>query len=88
MLVADPSKVSTRAKKPHSSGGRLAVEPATMRMFRWSMKCLTRQRRNAWASRVGPVCIMIHAGSRGLGRQVAIDALVKMEQAAAARDNI
>lgn len=33
------------------------------------------------------VCIMIHSGSRGLGHQVATDALVQME-AAMARDKI
>lgn len=33
------------------------------------------------------VCIMIHSGSRGLGHQVATDALVEME-AAMARDGI
>lgn len=33
------------------------------------------------------VCVMIHSGSRGLGHQVATDALVEME-AAMARDGI
>ena len=33
------------------------------------------------------VCIMIHSGSRGLGHQVATDALVQME-ASMARDKI
>ena len=28
----------------------------------------------------GTVCVMIHSGSRGLGHQVATDALVKMER--------
>ena len=37
--------------------------------------------------RKGQVCIMIHSGSRGLGHQVATDALVKMEEAMA-RDGI
>ena len=31
--------------------------------------------------RVGQVCIMIHSGSRGLGHQVATDALLAMEHA-------
>ncbi|KAF8071042.1 RtcB-like protein [Scenedesmus sp. PABB004] len=35
----------------------------------------------------GQVCVMIHSGSRGLGHQVATDALVEME-AAMARDGI
>ena len=30
---------------------------------------------------VGQVCIMIHSGSRGLGHQVATDALQAMEEA-------
>lgn len=38
---------------------------------------------SAWTQ----VCIMIHSGSRGLGHQVATDALVEME-AAMARDGI
>mmetsp|Transcript_34741 Transcript_34741/g.73305 ORF Transcript_34741/g.73305 Transcript_34741/m.73305 type:complete len:409 (+) Transcript_34741:171-1397(+) len=37
--------------------------------------------------KVGQVCIMIHTGSRGLGHQVATDALTKMERAMA-RDTI
>jgi RNA-splicing ligase RtcB len=37
--------------------------------------------------RVGQVCVMIHSGSRGLGHQVATDALVAMERAMA-RDGI
>ncbi|RYG68063.1 RtcB family protein [archaeon] len=37
--------------------------------------------------RVGQVCIMIHSGSRGLGHQVATDALTAME-AAMVRDHI
>lgn len=31
--------------------------------------------------RVGQVCVMVHSGSRGLGHQVATDALVAMEKA-------
>lgn len=36
---------------------------------------------------VGQVCVMIHSGSRGLGHQVATDALVAMETAMA-RDGL
>lgn len=32
-------------------------------------------------NRVGQICVMIHSGSRGLGHQVATDALVAMEKA-------
>jgi RNA-splicing ligase RtcB len=41
----------------------------------------------AAAAAAPQVCIMIHSGSRGLGHQVATDALVEME-AAMARDGI
>jgi tRNA-splicing ligase RtcB (3'-phosphate/5'-hydroxy nucleic acid ligase) len=37
--------------------------------------------------KLGQICVMLHSGSRGLGHQVATDALVKME-IAAARDGI
>ena len=37
--------------------------------------------------RVGQICIMLHSGSRGLGHQVATDALTEMERAMA-RDGI
>ena len=37
--------------------------------------------------RIGQICVMIHSGSRGLGHQVATDALTEMETAMA-RDNI
>lgn len=37
--------------------------------------------------RIGQVCVMIHSGSRGLGHQVASDALTAME-AAMVRDGI
>ena len=36
---------------------------------------------------IGQVCIMVHSGSRGLGHQVATDALTAMEKAMA-RDNV
>jgi hypothetical protein len=34
----------------------------------------------------GQVCVMIHSGSRGLGHQVATDALVQMEKATTGDD--
>jgi tRNA-splicing ligase RtcB len=37
--------------------------------------------------RKGQICIMVHSGSRGLGHQVATDALTQMEKAMA-RDGI
>lgn len=38
-------------------------------------------------TQVGQVCIMVHSGSRGLGHQVATDALTSMERAMA-RDKV
>jgi tRNA-splicing ligase RtcB len=88
MLNADSNKVSARAKKrglPQmgtlGAGNHYAEiqvveevydEPAARKMG---------------IDTTGQVCIMIHSGSRGLGHQVATDALVAME-AAMARDGI
>ena len=82
MLSADPSKVTKRAKKrglPQlgtlGAGNHYAEIQVVDEIFD-----------AAAASRmgieeVGQVCIMIHSGSRGLGHQVATDALVEMERA-------
>eukprot|EP00004_Rigifila_ramosa_P011149 TRINITY_DN2354_c0_g1_i2.p1 TRINITY_DN2354_c0_g1~~TRINITY_DN2354_c0_g1_i2.p1 ORF type:complete len:504 (-),score=104.07 TRINITY_DN2354_c0_g1_i2:35-1546(-) len=88
MLNADPTKVSVRAKKrglPQlgtlGAGNHYAEIQVVDEIFD----------RHAAAKmgldRVGQVCVMIHSGSRGLGHQVATDALVKMESAMA-RDRI
>jgi len=88
MLTADPGKVSRRAKKrglPQlgtlGAGNHYAEIQVVDEIFD-----------KAAADRmgiefVGQVVIMIHSGSRGLGHQVATDALVAMETAMA-RDNI
>ncbi len=88
MLTADPAKVSRRAKKrglPQlgtlGAGNHYAEIQVVDEIFD-----------KAAADRmgiefVGQVVIMIHSGSRGLGHQVATDALVAMETAMA-RDNI
>lgn len=88
MLSADPSKVSKRAKKrglPQlgtlGAGNHYAEIQVVEKIFD-----------KAAAGRMGidsegQVCVMIHSGSRGLGHQVATDALVQME-AAMARDGI
>ena len=88
MLTADPAKVSRRAKKrglPQlgtlGAGNHYAEIQVVDEIFD-----------KAAADRmgiefVGQVVIMIHSGSRGLGHQVATDALVSMETAMA-RDNI
>jgi len=88
MLQADPSKVSKRAKKrglPQlgtlGAGNHYAEIQVIEEIYDQTA-----------ASRMGlgqlnQVCVMIHSGSRGLGHQVATDALVAMETAMA-RDNL
>jgi tRNA-splicing ligase RtcB (3'-phosphate/5'-hydroxy nucleic acid ligase) len=87
MLLADPSKVSKRAKKRGitqlgtlGAGNHYAEVQVVDEVF-------DEAKAKRMGLSVGQVCIMIHSGSRGLGHQVATDALVKMEHAAA-RDNI
>jgi tRNA-splicing ligase RtcB (3'-phosphate/5'-hydroxy nucleic acid ligase) len=87
MLNADPSKVSKRAKKrglPQlgtlGAGNHYAEIQVVSDVY------------DASAARKmglfpGQVCVMVHSGSRGLGHQVATDALVAMEKAMA-RDNL
>ena len=82
MLQADPSKVSDRAKKrglPQlgtlGAGNHYAEIQVVDEIYD-----------KFAASKMGidfkgQVCIMIHCGSRGLGHQVATDALVVMEKA-------
>ncbi|XP_064605553.1 RNA-splicing ligase RtcB homolog [Liolophura sinensis] len=82
MLQADPSKVSSRAKKrglPQlgtlGAGNHYAeiqVVDEIYDQFAASKMGI---------ERLGQVCVMIHSGSRGLGHQVATDALVAMERA-------
>lgn len=82
MLQADPSKVSFKAKKrglPQlgtlGAGNHYAEIQVVEEIY------------NDYAARrmgidhKGQVCVMIHCGSRGLGHQVATDALVQMERA-------
>ena len=88
MMTADPTKVSKRAKKRGltqlgtlGAGNHYAEVQVVDEIFD-----------EAGASRmgigkVGQVCVMIHSGSRGLGHQVATDALVTMERAMS-RDDI
>jgi tRNA-splicing ligase RtcB (3'-phosphate/5'-hydroxy nucleic acid ligase) len=88
MLQADPSKVSSRAKKrglPQlgtlGAGNHYAEIQVVDEIFdAFSAKQMG-------IDTLGQVCVMIHSGSRGLGHQVATDALTAME-AAMARDCI
>ena len=88
MLQADPSKVSTRAKKrglPQlgtlGAGNHYAEIQIVDEIYDpYVAKTMGIEQK-------GQVCVMIHSGSRGLGHQVATDALVAMEKAMK-RDNI
>merc|ERR1712142_136394 len=88
MLNADPSVVSTRAKKrglPQlgtlGAGNHYAEIQVVDEIYnKFNAKKMGIEMK-------GQVCVMIHCGSRGLGHQVATDALVAMEKAMK-RDNI
>jgi tRNA-splicing ligase RtcB len=82
MLQADPSKVSTRAKKrglPQlgtlGAGNHYAEIQVVDEIYNEF------NARKMGIEYKGQVCVMIHCGSRGLGHQVATDALVAMEKA-------
>eukprot|EP00887_Chlorella_sp_A99_P001451 scaffold8.g1451.t1 len=88
MLAADPAKVSARAKKrglPQmgtlGAGNHYAEIQVVDEVFD---KVAARK---MGIDQPGQVVVMIHSGSRGLGHQVATDALVAMEKAMA-RDGI
>lgn len=83
MLSADPSKVSWRAKK------RGLPQLGTLGAGNHYCEIqIVDEIHDAWAARrmgigeLGQVVVMIHSGSRGLGHQVATDALLGMERAA------
>jgi tRNA-splicing ligase RtcB len=82
MLAADPSKVSARAKKrglPQlgtlGAGNHYCEVQVVDEIFNPSAA------RKMGITGVGQVVVMVHSGSRGLGHQVATDALTAMEQA-------
>lgn len=88
MMTADPTKVSNRAKKRGltqlgtlGAGNHYAEVQVVDEIFDGAAAS------RMGIGKVGQVCIMIHSGSRGLGHQVATDALVTMERAMA-RDKI
>jgi tRNA-splicing ligase RtcB len=88
MLHADPRAVSQRAKKrglPQmgtlGAGNHYAEIQVVDEIFDEAAA------RKMGIEQTGQVCVMIHSGSRGLGHQVATDALVAMERAMA-RDKI
>lgn len=88
MLQADPGKVSSRAKKRGLSqlgtlgaGNHYAEIQIVDEIF--DMQAAAAM----GITKIGQVVVMIHSGSRGLGHQVATDALQHMEKAMA-RDGI
>jgi tRNA-splicing ligase RtcB len=88
MLSADPAKVTKRAKKrglPQlgtlGAGNHYAEIQVVDEIYDKAAAA------RMGVEEVGQVLVMIHSGSRGLGHQVATDALVEMESAMA-RDAI
>ncbi|CAJ1437615.1 unnamed protein product [Effrenium voratum] len=88
MLNADPGKVSSRAKKrglPQlgtlGAGNHYAEIQVVDEIYDEFVA------KKMGIDQKGQICVMIHSGSRGLGHQVATDALVDMERAMT-RDNI
>uniref|UniRef100_A0A7S3QAF7 RNA-splicing ligase RtcB homolog n=1 Tax=Chaetoceros debilis TaxID=122233 RepID=A0A7S3QAF7_9STRA len=88
MDTADASKVSAKAKKRGLSqigtlgGGNHYAEVQVVDEIIDEAAATS-----MGITKVGQICIMIHTGSRGLGHQVATDALRKMDKAMA-RDGI
>lgn len=88
MLMADPSKVSSRAKKrglPQLGTLGAGNHYAEIQVVDEILNPFAAKKMGI--DQIGQVCVMIHSGSRGLGHQVATDALVAMETAMA-RDGI
>lgn len=88
MLQADPSKVSKRAKKrglPQLGTLGAGNHYCEIQVVDEIYDAHAAARMGI--DKVGQVCIMIHSGSRGLGHQVATDALTAMESAMA-RDGL
>ena len=88
MLTADPNKVSARAKKrglPQMGTLGAGNHYAEIQVVDEIFDAHAAEKMGVDA--VGQVMVMIHSGSRGLGHQVATDALTEMERAMA-RDGI
>ena len=82
MLQADASLVGRRAKKrglPQMGTLGAGNHYAEIQVVDEIYEPFAARRMGV--ERVGQVCVMIHSGSRGLGHQVATDALVEMEKA-------
>ncbi|KAH0475030.1 MAG: hypothetical protein KVP17_002133 [Porospora cf. gigantea B] len=81
MLMADPSTVSQRAKKRGlPQMGTLGAGNHYVEMQVVDEIYDSDAAKQMGIERVGQVCVMVHSGSRGLGHQVATDALQIMEK--------
>eukprot|EP00494_Astrolonche_serrata_P024601 UN24860 len=88
MLSADATKVSKRAKKRGLPQlGTLGAGNHYIEIQKVDEIYDEKAAKKMGINKKGQICVMIHSGSRGLGHQVATDALVAMEKAMA-RDNI
>lgn len=88
MLNADPTKVSKRARKrglPQLGTLGAGNHYLEIQVVREIFDPIAAQKMGL--NELGQVVVMIHSGSRGLGHQVATDALIEMERAMA-RDGI
>lgn len=82
MMNADPNKVSARAKKrglPQLGTLGAGNHYAEIQVVDEIFDDFAAKRMGI--DQKGQICVMIHSGSRGLGHQVATDALVQMENA-------
>jgi tRNA-splicing ligase RtcB len=86
MLLADPNKVSARAKKRGLPQlGTLGAGNHYCEVQTVDAIYEERAARAMGIEETGQIIVFIHSGSRGLGHQVATDALVQMEKAASAQ---
>merc|ERR1719320_35497 len=82
MLNADATKVSRRAKKRGlPQMGTLGAGNHYIEIQHVAEIYDVKAAQKMGINKVNQICIMIHSGSRGLGHQVATDALVAMETA-------
>lgn len=82
MLTADATKVSKRAQKRGlPQMGTLGAGNHYIEIQRVEEIYNEKAAEKMGINKLGQICVMIHSGSRGLGHQVATDALQQMEQA-------
>ncbi|CDJ53080.1 hypothetical protein EBH_0054550 [Eimeria brunetti] len=78
----NPSKVSIRAKKrglPQMGTLGAGNHYLEVQVVEEVYDKFAADKLGLWKGQKGQVCVMVHSGSRGLGHQVATDALVAME---------